>query len=118
MIRPDTDLKVYLCREPVDMRKQIDGLAMLVQEAMELNPFEKAVFVFGNRQRDKVKILFWESNGFVVWYKRLEKERFQWPARLDGDTLRLSGQELNWLLDGYDISLMKPHKTLKYQSVG
>lgn len=118
MIRPDSGLRVYLCREPVDMRKQIDGLALLVQEAMELNPFEEAVFVFGNRKRDKVKILFWERNGFVVWYKRLEKERFKWPARLDGDTLRLSGQELNWLLDGYDISLMQPHKALHYQSVG
>ena len=72
MIQPDTPLRVYLCREPIDMRKQIDGLALLVQEAMELNPFEEAVFLFGNRQRDKVKLLFWERNGFVVWYKRLE----------------------------------------------
>lgn len=58
MIRPDTGLRVYLCREPVDMRKQIDRLALLVQEAMELNPFEEAVFVFGNRQRDKVNSRF------------------------------------------------------------
>ena len=65
-----------------------------------------------------MKILFWERNGFVVWNKRLEKERFKWPARLDGDTLRLSGQELNWVLDGYDTCLIKPHKTLQYQSVG
>lgn len=118
MIRPDTRLRVYLCREPVDMRKQIDGLALLVQEAMELNPFEEAVFVFGNRQRDKVKLLFWERNGFVVWYKRLERERFKWPDRLNGDTVTLSGQELNWLLDGYDISAMQPHKTLSFQTVG
>lgn len=118
MIRPDTGLRVYLCREPVDMRKQIDGLALLVQEAMALDPFEEAVFVFGNRQRDKVKILFWERNGFVVWYKRLERERFKWPDRLEKETVTLSGQELNWLLDGYDINLMQPHKVLNYQSVG
>ncbi|SHL92053.1 IS66 family insertion sequence element accessory protein TnpB [Vreelandella subglaciescola] len=118
MIRPDTGLRVYLCREPVDMRKQIDGLALLVQEAMELNPFDKAVFVFGNRKRDKVKLLFWECNGFVVWYKRLERERFKWPDRLKGDTVTLSGQELNWLLDGYDLSAMQPHKALDFQSVG
>tara|TARA_B100000678_G_scaffold225731_1_gene193480 strand:- start:207 stop:410 length:204 start_codon:yes stop_codon:yes gene_type:complete len=67
MIRPDGDLRIYLCRQPVDMRKQIEGLALLVQEAMELNPFEAAVFVFGNHQRDKIKLLFWERNGFVVW---------------------------------------------------
>src|SRR5699024_8241088 len=118
MIRPDTGLRVYLCREPVDMRKQIDGLSLLVQEAMELNPFEEAVFVFGNRQRDKVKLLFWERNGFVVWYKRLERERFKWPDRFEDDTVTLTGQELNWLLDGYDINAMQPHKTLYYQSVG
>ncbi|MCW4153921.1 IS66 family insertion sequence element accessory protein TnpB [Halomonas sp. 18H] len=118
MIRPDTELRVYLCREPVDMRKQIDGLAMLVQEAMELDPFEAAVFVFGNRQRDKVKLLFWERNGFVVWYKRLERERFKWPDQLEGDTVTLSGQQLNWLLDGYDLNVMQPHQTLHFRSVG
>jgi len=118
MIRPDTRINVYLCREPVDMRKSIDGLSLLVQEAMALNPFEQAVFVFCNRQRDKVKILAWERNGFVLWYKRLEQERFKWPDRLQGDTLTLSGQELNWLLDGYDIALMQPHKALHYQAVG
>ena len=118
MIRPGSELQVYLCREPVDMRKSIDGLSLLVQEALGLNPFEQAVFVFANRQRDKVKILFWERNGFVVWYKRLEQERFKWPRRLEGETIRLSGQELNWLLDGYDIQLMTLHKALHYQAVG
>ena len=60
MMRPELTMSVYLCREPVDMRKSIDGLSLLVQEAMELNPFDEAVFVFCNRQRDKVKILAWE----------------------------------------------------------
>lgn len=118
MIRPGSELRVYLCREPVDMRKSIDGLSLLVQEAMALNPFEAAVFVFGNRRRDKVKLLFWERNGFVVWYKRLEEERFKWPDRLEGAAVRLCGQELNWLLDGYDIQLMQRHKALHYQAVG
>jgi len=118
MIRPDTHLKVYLCREPVDMRKAMDGLSLLVQEAMALNPFEDALFVFGNRSRDKVKILAWERNGFVLWYKRLEKQQFKWPDQLQGETVELTGQELNWLLDGYDINLMQPHKALFYQSVG
>jgi transposase len=118
MIRPDGLLSVYLCREPVDMRKSIDGLSLLVQEAMGLNPFERAVFVFGNRSRDKVKILFWERNGFVLWYKRLEEERFKWPEPFAADTVQLTGQELNWLLDGYDIGQMRPHKALNYQAVG
>ena len=118
MIRPGTDVAVYLCREPVDMRKSIDGLSLLVQEVMECDPFTAAVFVFCNRARDKVKILFWERNGFVVWYKRLEQERFKWPECGEGDRLTVSGQELNWLLDGIDITRMRPHKALHYQSVG
>lgn len=117
MMRPGTDVQVYLCREAVDMRKSIDGLSVLVQEAMELNPFDEAVFVFCNRARDKVKILAWERNGFVLWYKRLESERFKWPERLEEAPMRLTGQQLNWLLDGYDVALMKPHKRLNYRAV-
>lgn len=118
MMRPGTAVQVYLCREVVDMRKSIDGLSVLVQEAMALNPFEQAVFVFCNRARDKVKILAWERNGFVLWYKRLESERFKWPERLGDTPLALTGEQLNWLLDGYDIELMRPHKALHYQAVG
>jgi transposase len=117
-MRPDLEAAVYLCREPVDMRKSIDGLSLLVQEALELNPFEEAVFVFCNRQRDKVKILAWERNGFVLWYKRLEQERFKWPDCSGQDKITLSGQQLNWLLDGYDITRMQPHKTLFFEAVG
>jgi transposase len=77
MLRPDRDTpKVYLHRAPVDMRKQIDGLAALVETTMELNPFSKSLFVFTNKRRDKLKILAWDKNGFLVWYKRLEKQRF------------------------------------------
>jgi transposase len=118
MMRPELSMSVYLCREPVDMRKSIDGLPLLVQEAMELNPFDEAVFVFCNRLRDKVKILAWERNGFVLWYKRLERERFKWPDTVGDDVMTLSGQQLNWLLDGYDIARMQPHKTLFFDSAG
>jgi len=72
---------VYLYRDPVDMRKSIDGLAAIVECEIEQSPFESSLFVFCNRQRDKVKLLYWERNGFVLWYKRLEKQRFKWPDR-------------------------------------
>tara|TARA_R110000751_G_scaffold21133_1_gene61081 strand:- start:315 stop:512 length:198 start_codon:yes stop_codon:yes gene_type:complete len=65
-----------------------------------------------------VKLLFWERNGFVVWYKRLERDRFKWPTHLNGEAVTLTGQELNWLLDGYDLKAMKPHKALYFQRVG
>ncbi|SJN15036.1 Mobile element protein [Halomonas citrativorans] len=75
----------------MDMRKQTDSLALLVQKAIVLNPFDQALLVFGNRPRDKQK----ERNGLVIWYKHLERERFKWPTHLDGETVTLTGQELN-----------------------
>jgi transposase len=65
--------------EPVNMRKSINGLAALVENELELSPMNEVLFVFCNRARDKIKMLYWERNGFVLWYKRLEKQRFQWP---------------------------------------
>jgi transposase len=80
MIRPSVELaEVYLCVEPVDFRKQINGLAALVQDVLALNPFSATLFVFTNKRRDRVRILVWERNGFVLWMKRLERERFHWP---------------------------------------
>ena len=72
--------QVYLCCLPVDFRKQIDGLAALVESELELNLFGDALFVFANRQRSRMKILYWHRNGFCLWQKRLEKARFAWPA--------------------------------------
>ena len=78
MMRPDPELPaVYLCVEPVDFRKAIQGLSLLVEQELELNPFEATLFVFINRRRDKLKILYWEKNGFCLWYKRLEKQRYK-----------------------------------------
>lgn len=116
MIRPsNSSLKVYLYSEPVDMRKQADGLSAIVEQQMQLKVFSKSLFVFINKRKDKLKILCWEKNGFVVWYKRLEKERFRWFK--SNDTRMLSVKELNWLLDGYDIFKFKPHQTLNINNV-
>jgi transposase len=115
MLRPPADVAVYLYAEPVDMRKSIDGLSVLVEQEMALAPTLHAIFVFCNRGRDKIKLLCWERNGFIVWYKRLEQQRFQWPNT--NETLTLSGRELNWLLDGFDLFKNKPHKTVIFDSV-
>lgn len=118
MLRPADDVAVYLYRGPVDMRKSIDGLSRLVEQDMALSPFESALFVFCNRQRDKIKLLHWERNGFVLWYKRLEKQRFAW-LKTDPSSQHLSidGYQLNLLLDGLDIFNNQPHEALFYQSV-
>ena len=118
MMRPDNDVEVFVCREVVDMRKAINGLSILVEEVLELDPFANKLFVFCNRNRDKVKILYWERTGFVLWYKKLEKHRFPWPRREGGEqTVALTGEQLNWLLDGIDFFQLKPHEELSYQSV-
>lgn len=118
MLRPGNDVQVYLYRSAVDMRKSINGLSILVEQNMNLSPFDPALFVFCNRQRDKIKLLYWERNGFVLWYKRLEKQRFKW-LKVDSEDghLQVDGYQLNLLLDGLDIFNNKPHKTLFYQSV-
>ena len=117
MMRPTSSgIEVYLYREPVDMRKSVNGLAILVEAGLQLNPFSTHLFAFTNRGRDKIKILYWESSGFVLWYKRLEQARFIWPQD-DVTVVSLSGQQLNWLLDGYDINRLKPHDKLSYSAV-
>ena len=72
---------IYLYREPVDFRQSINGLSILVQESMALDVFSPSLFVFGNRRRDKIKIVFWDKTGFCLFYKRLERDKFKWPRR-------------------------------------
>ena len=117
MMRPDNDLPVvYLCRDSVDFRKGINGLAVLVEETLKLNPFSEQLFVFCNRRRNRVKILYWERNGFCLWQKRLERDRFRWPRDTEA-LVTLTGQQLNWLLDGVDLWALQGHKRLNFSSV-
>ena len=118
MLRPKRSARVYLYSDAVDMRKSIDGLAVLVEQHMALNPMQPALFVFCNRSRDKIKLLYWERNGFVLWYKRLEKQRFKWlKPSSSANTAIITGYELNLLLDGLDIFNNKPHEALCYKNV-
>ena len=99
-----TQTRVYIAREPVDFRRQIDGLALTVQETLGLDPFSTHLFVFKNRSGDKLKLLYWHRNGYVLLYKRLEKGRFIWPKVNDAGTLCLGMRELYALLEGCDIT--------------
>ncbi len=109
--------QVYLCREFIDFRKAIQGLSVLVEQELGLNPFGSALYVFINRHRNKIKVLYWHRNGFCLWQKRLEKEKFAWPGESESVTEEISLQELEWLLEGFDLWQNKPHKTLHYASV-
>ena len=108
---------VYLCREPIDFRKSINGLSVLVEQALELNPFGSALTVFINRQRTNIKVLTWHRNGFCLWMKRLEAEKFAWPGDCESATQMISLHEFEWLLEGFDLWVNKSHKTLDYTSV-
>ena len=115
--RPVYDmLDIYLYRDPVDFRKSFRGLAAIVEQELGQNPFNGGLYAFTNRQRNKIKCLYWEDNGFVLYYKSLAEEIFRWPRKGD-EVVSLNGQQINWLLDGYDISLMTGHKKLHYDSV-
>lgn len=111
------DITIYLHRQPVDFRKAINGLSILVQDEMGLSPFERAVFVFCNKKRTQLKVLYWDATGFALWQKRLEKDRFKWPRKMKGDTLKLSHEQWLWLLRGFDIHQIKPHKTLFFDTI-
>lgn len=100
-----TGKRVYLACGKTDMRKQINGLAELVTSSFHLDPFTEAIFVFCNRNRDRIKILEWDGDGFWLYFKRLEKGRFRWPAEGSETTTTLSGEELGILLGGVKVEL-------------
>ncbi len=101
--------RVYLACGATDMRKSIDALAAIVSCQFKLDPFSDCLFVFCNRGRDKLKILHWDCNGFWLYYRRLERGRFEWPAAGEGQTLSISRRQLQWLLDGLALQQSQAH---------
>lgn len=117
-LRPAREMpEIFLYRAPIDFRKQANGLALLIEQELGRSPFTGALYAFTNRQRNKIKCLMWEDNGFVLYYKALAEEKFKWPKPAD-ELMPLTGEQINWLLDGYDINLLKGHKMLHYEALG
>lgn len=116
MVLPSGGMKVYLAIGNTDMRKAINGLSILVESNMELDPFSGHLFVFCNRRRSILKILYWDRNGFCLWQKRLEKDRFRWP-KTEREVLNIGHRELMWLIDGLEIYQREAHKSLSYSVV-
>lgn len=108
-------MRVYVAVGSVDMRKSIDGLSVLVAREFNLDPFGGQLFVFGNRRRNMVKVLYWDRNGFCLWQKRLERDRFRWPENGE-EILELESRQLQWLLDGLEPS-QRGHGRLHYRHV-
>ena len=114
MFYPSASVQVYIAPGVTDMRKAINGLSLLVSDQMELDPLSGHLFAFCNRKRDMVKILYWDRNGFCLWQKRLEQDRFRWPDTPE-DVLNVQGHELSWLLDGLSLNQQHAHRELHYE---
>ncbi len=106
--------KVYFALGATDMRKAINGLSIIVSEQMQLDIFAGHLFVFCNRAQTILKILYWDKNGFCLWQKRLEKDRFKWPKTSD-EVMNVTTRELVWLIEGLNIN--HAHKTLEYSII-
>jgi transposase len=101
--------RIYLACGATDMRKSINGLSALVEHSFELDPFADAWFVFCNRERDKLKLLRWDHNGFWLYYRRLERGHFEWPSSTQHRSLAVTRRELGWLLDGLSLEQRRAH---------
>lgn len=109
------NLQIWLYSKPEDMRKAIDGLSIVVSETLKCNPCGPDVFVFYNRTYQKIKILYWDKNGFCLWYKRLEEGRFLLPRILE-QNYALSIEQLRWLLDGLKIEDLRGSPNLSFDT--
>ncbi|MGE5846806.1 MAG: IS66 family insertion sequence element accessory protein TnpB [Ignavibacteria bacterium] len=114
MLKFNEGTPIFLRTGTTDMRKEINGLAALVRNEMNLNPFENGYFVFCNKSRYLLKILYWDKTGFALWYKRLEKAKFPWPVK-ETDVRKLTVQQIEWLLDGIDF--FHAHEKLTFSIV-
>jgi transposase len=106
----ESEHRVFLACGPTDLRKCIDGLCAIVSQTFELDLFSCCLFVFCNKNRDKLKILRWEHNGFWLYYRRLERGRFRWPSGSGKEAMAISRRELDWLLDGLCLEQKQAHK--------
>ena len=108
--------RIFLRPGKTDGRQGINTLAMLAEGTMRENPFSGNLFLFINKRGTTIKALYWDRNGFCLWMKRLEEDRFHWPSA-GGDSREISGKELKWLLDGLDVAKLKPHQAKSYSTI-
>ena len=107
--------QIYVYTEAVDMRKSINGLVIILLESFDQNPQTGDLYLFVNRNRNKIKCLFWDKNGFVLYYKRLEKGRFNYSKYLKDEKIVISEKQLHALLMGLDFYLLSTHSLETYE---
>lgn len=108
MLSLPSSVRVLLCLLPTDMRRSFDGLARMAEDVIRENPLSGHLFVFCNRRHDRMKILYWDKDGYALWYKRLEEGHFQMPSINDQkDALEINASDLLVILDGIDLNKVK-----------
>ena len=107
---------IFIYREFVDFRKGINGLCLVVQEEMNLNPLDNYLFIFCNNKRDKVKAIYWDFNGFAMWYKCLDSAKYKWPIHLDDEVIKINIKEMHKFLKGFN-PWESGHKKLNFSHI-
>lgn len=100
-------VRIFLCIQPADMRRSFDGLAQMVREFLRADPLSGHLFVFRSKRGDKVKLLYWDTDGLAIWYKRLEEGTFRFPTTTTGHSVEIRAADLAMLLDGVDLNSVK-----------
>lgn len=116
MIFIPSNTQVYLHVGITDMRKSINTLSILVEGELDLDPFSGNLFAFCNRRRNIIKVLYWDRNGFCLWQKRLEKDRFNWPESYE-QVVKIDQKELSFLLEGLEIHQPMRYQALRYKTM-
>jgi transposase len=112
-------VRIFLCTRNADMRKSFDGLAQMVREFLSADPLSGHLFVFRNKRGDRLKLLYWDSDGLAIWYKRLEEGTFRFPAPMEkGDGVEIRAADLTMLLDGVDLNSVKRQKRYRRPQAG
>jgi transposase len=110
MLTLPSSVRIWACPSPVDLRKSFDGLAALVQSVLAGDPLSGHLFVFRNKSGDRLKVLFWDRDGLVIYYKRLEEGTFALPTSADGTSVELQAAQLAMLLGGIDLAGTRQRK--------
>ena len=113
MIELPPQIRVFLYRLPTDMRKSFHGLVALTESALKQDPLSGSLFVFVNRRRDRIKILYWGQTGFCIWYQQLQKGTYQLPdedSLAERETIEVTRSQLSLILDGIDLSSARQRK--------
>lgn len=117
MKRPEDFAGIFIHRDRVDMRKSINGLSEVVQEAGMGDLRGPYLFVFAGRSKSVIKVLYWDRSGFALWMKRLEEANFPWPKKDPSNVVSLTPEQFNWLLSGYDVWKVKPFHEVSFEQL-